>query len=287
MRRLIRRTSVVRSGEFVPGLDSQQVADRVGRRRRKRVRRARRRGRLLRRLLDQVPRHLLGRQDLVGHPGRDRAPRHAVVGGGFGKLDDGGSTVPLDRAQASGAVGAGARQDDANGALALVHGERVQETIDRLRKVGRGQARAEPQHAVFERQGGVGRDDVNVTALDGRLVVDGLDGHLRVSRQQIGQHALVVRVEMLHVDHGDARGRRHMPEEASERLEAPCGRADAHDQAEVLVRTARAPGVTRLHSLPFFQRAPLLYPASCRLGMEKGPSERRVSFCTSRCAGCR
>jgi len=133
---------------------------------------------------------------------------------------------------------AGAGQDDANGALALVHGERVQETVDRLRKVGRGQARAEPQHAVFERQGGVGRNDVDVTALDGRLVVDGFDGHLRVPRQQIGQHALVVRVEMLYVDQRDARVGRHVPEETPEGVEASCGRADTHDQAEVLGRTA-------------------------------------------------
>ena len=55
-------------------------------------------------------------QDQVDRAGLDRAARHAVVAGLVGVLRDDQAAVFLERPQAEAAVGAGARQDDADGA---------------------------------------------------------------------------------------------------------------------------------------------------------------------------
>ncbi len=204
----------------------------------------------------QPRRHLLGRQDVVHQTGGNGAPRHAVVGARLGKLSDSHPATLLDGAQAQAAVAAGSRQYDADGALQLILGERGKEGIDRPAELGLRQARPQAQHAPLERERRVGRDDIDVAGRDRSLVVDRVHRHLRVAGQQLAEHARMVRIQVLHVDQGEPRVRRHMFEETLERFQTSGGRADAHNDAPAgpvtrLVKVLVLPLVSRvLHSRP-------------------------------------
>ena len=84
--------------------------------------------------------------------GRDRAARHAVIAGLVGVLRDDKAAVLLHRLQAKAAVGAGARQDDADGARAAVLGQRMQQEIERQARAMTRLGLRQVQRAVGDRQ---------------------------------------------------------------------------------------------------------------------------------------
>ena len=69
---------------------------------------------------DQLGRHFRRGHDVIGEPGGDGAARHAVELGRLRVLGDDQAVFALDGAHAEGAVGAGAGENNADGAFALV-----------------------------------------------------------------------------------------------------------------------------------------------------------------------
>ena len=80
---------------------------------------------------DQPLRHFLRRQDIVHQSGEDGAARHPVVRRRLRSLGHRHAAFALDRLESEGAVGAGAREDDADRLLLPVLRQRAKEEIDR------------------------------------------------------------------------------------------------------------------------------------------------------------
>jgi hypothetical protein len=79
----------------------------------------------------QGVRHRIGRQDVVGQSGGDRAARHTVVRGGDWILDHTHAPGFFDRLQAQGTIAARAGEDNADSGFSLVFGQRAEESVDR------------------------------------------------------------------------------------------------------------------------------------------------------------
>ena len=179
-------------------------------------------------VLQQLRRYLLGRQDVIDQSGIDGAPRHVVVLRGVRTLGEGESAVVLDRSQTDGAIRAGTREEDADGTLALVLGERPQKGVDLPVPFRVGGGHLERTAGDSERRSRC--DDIDVVGLR-RDAVLGLDDRHRGSpSEDLRQHAGMLRGEVLDHHVGEAAALGHMREELFERLQAACGRADAHDQ---------------------------------------------------------
>jgi hypothetical protein len=101
--------------------------------------------------------------------------------------------------------------------------------IDRQVRAGRLSARGDLQHASGDRHGGVGGDDVDVIGHNPKPLARPDDRHVGGAGQEIGQPALVARIEVLHEHEGHPGARRQMGEELREGLEAPGGSADPDD----------------------------------------------------------
>jgi hypothetical protein len=196
------------------------------------------------RVLDEPCRHLLGRQHVVHHARADRAAEHGVVPGRFGRLRHHHPAVLLDRAQAERAVAARARQQDADGAVALVLRQRVEQAVDRHPQARR-RGRLHAQHAALDRQHRVRRDHVHVVRLHRGLVAHLLDVHARRLAEQLRHQRGVVRVEVLHHHERHAAVGRHRGEELLEGLE-PAGRGAHPDYGRRRRRRARLERLRRL-----------------------------------------
>ncbi|MGC4120345.1 MAG: hypothetical protein QM765_38340 [Myxococcales bacterium] len=179
---------------------------------------------------DDPARQLLDRGHHVGQVGVDGAAGHSVELGRGERLHEGGAGLLLDGAQAQRAVGAHAREDDADGPLLLVFSQGAQEEVDGQVEPPRRDLRQQVQGAVEHRHVLVGRDDVDVIALDPLAVGGLLHGHLGRALQQLDQHPLVGRVQVLddHERHAGAGG--DVLEELLEGLQAAGGGAEAHDR---------------------------------------------------------
>ena len=111
----------------------------------------------------------------------------------------------LDGPHPEGAVAAGAGKDNADGAFALVLGERAEEEVDRQALAARGNRFQQLQRAVEKRHVAIGRNDVGAIDLDHHPVFHFKHLHAGVAPDQIGQDALVVRRQVLNQDEGHAR----------------------------------------------------------------------------------
>ena len=113
-------------------------------------------------VLTERLRDLRHRKHEIDRAGRDRAARHAVIAGLVGILRDDQPAFLLHGLQPEAAVGAGARKDDADGARAVVLGQRVQQEVEgQARAVARLRLR-EMQGAVADGQIGSWRDDIDM-----------------------------------------------------------------------------------------------------------------------------
>ena len=102
--------------------------------------------------------------------GHDSAAWHPVVVGLFRILCDNQSAHLLDRLCPSATIRAGSREDDADGALTELLGERVQQEVERqshtLASPGMGNLKC----AVAYREIASGRDDVDVVRFEPHVV---------------------------------------------------------------------------------------------------------------------
>ena len=177
--------------------------------------------------IQQHPRHLFHRQDVGGVAGVDGAGRHAVVFGGGGFLHHADAAAAEDGAQAQGAVGGGAGEDDADRAFGLIVGQGAQEAVDRHALAAHQFRHRELQHATEDRHLAVGRDDIDMVGCDHDLVECFEHRHGGRALQDFGEQADVARVEMRHQDEGHAAVGRAGAEEDLEGFKTPGGGADA------------------------------------------------------------
>jgi len=152
---------------------------------------------------DQRLRDLHHRQYEVDRAGRDRVARHPVVGSLFRILGDDQAASVADGLEPDAAVGAGARQDHRDGALAILLRQRVQEIIERQPRTVRRLRPRQPQQAVMHREISLRRNDVDMVALDRHAVGYLQYGHRRMQAEQIDHHAGVRRFEMRNQHKGD------------------------------------------------------------------------------------
>ena len=139
--------------------------------------------------------HLFDRDDVIDQSRPDRTLDHAVVSGGLRRLRQGEAPVLLDSPKTDGAIVASAREENPDGVLALLLGERVEECVDA--RVGRPLGRHHTEDALVDGQEGTWRDDVDVVRLQRQAIASLEYGHGRVPSKQLGQHTGVIGFEVL------------------------------------------------------------------------------------------
>nr|WP_310496833.1 hypothetical protein [Sandarakinorhabdus sp.] len=165
--------------------------------------------------------HIPYRQHVVDQAGVRRAFRHSGHGVAvkFG-LREREAAVFLDSGQAERAIAASARKDDANRALALIFGQRLEKGVDRPAAIARRRGMDDPETTAADGHGGIGRDDEHAVRLD-RHAVCRLDHvHGGEFADQLCQHAFVIGREMLDKHESHAGIGWQGSEKAFERLEA-------------------------------------------------------------------
>ena len=167
-------------------------------------------------------RDLCHRQHEIGTPAHDGAAGHAIESGLLGVLHDDETALLFHRLQSETAVGAGPREDRADGALTAFFGQRAQEEVEGHARTMALQGFGQPEGAVLDCQIGAGRNEIDVVALELHPVCRLQNLHRRVAGQQIDHHALVLRIEMLDQHEGHAAVGRQRVEELLEGVEATC-----------------------------------------------------------------
>ena len=180
--------------------------------------------------LNQHGRHFFHGQDVRGVAGGNRALRHAVVSGGGRLLHHADAACALDRAQAQGSVAGGTGEDDADGALGLILGQRAQEAVDGKALAARQGRLGEVQHALVNAQLAVGWNHIDVVGSDRGLVQCLHHRHGGGTLQDFGQQAVVAGVEVRHQHEGHAGIGRAGAEEGLKGLQPAGGRANADDR---------------------------------------------------------
>ncbi len=177
-----------------------------------------------------APRHVGDGKHMIDPACLDGAARHAVVAGFLRLLRDDEPRLLLDRFQSEAAVGAGAGQDHADRARAVVVGQRMQQEIERQSRAMPRLRGDEVQRALGDREIGARRNDVEMVALRCGMPSAACSTFIDVwLGQQLDHHAFVIRIEMLHQDEGHAASRRQGVEELPAGVEPAGRRADGDD----------------------------------------------------------
>ena len=181
----------------------------------------------------QLRRHFGRREFVVDQSRCDGAARHAVEFGGLRSLHDDHAVLFLDGAHAEGSVAARSREDDADGALPLVLGERTEKIVDGQTLPPRGRDFEQLQRTVEQGHVMAGRDDVGTVRPDDHAVRHLVHRHARVALDELGEDAFVVRGEVLDDDKGHTRiaVRGHARKEGFERSQS-AGRGTDPDNGE-------------------------------------------------------
>src|SRR5262245_65701783 len=109
---------------------------------------------------------------MVYQPRGNGVAQDAVILGSSRALSHSHTAVLFDGLETKSAVGAGAGEEDTHGVLALVCGQRTEETIDgRTARVGLNGWGHHVQHPAVDGQGGVRWDSVDVVGRDRRLIL--------------------------------------------------------------------------------------------------------------------
>jgi hypothetical protein len=142
------------------------------------------------------------------------------------------AAIFLDGLDAARAVAAEAGQNNPDGVLALILGERDEEGVHRGSPRRGPGASGQLQHAAGELHGRVGRDDEDVVGDEGVAVLRLRHRHGRAAAQDIDQRAGVVGIEMLDQDERHAGVRRRIGEEGPEGLQAAGRGAQADSERD-------------------------------------------------------
>ena len=139
----------------------------------------------------------VGGQDVIDQPGRFRRQRHSVIAGGARLLNDADAAMLLDRAQAQRAVRPGPRQDHAGRGMTAVMGQAFEEIVDRAAQPARLVEIGQMQAAVADQHPRPRRDGIDMPRLQRGAVGGLLHAQRRAAVQQLGQHAVMGRVQGL------------------------------------------------------------------------------------------
>jgi hypothetical protein len=153
-------------------------------------------------------RQLVGCGYYIGHTCVDGAAGHAVKLRGVGSLHKAGAGGLTDGAQAQGAIHAHARQNDANAVLLAIIGQGFKEKVNRQAKTMALGGFKQMQHIGQHREVVPRGNDVDMVGFNPHLVLGLQYRQGAVPLQQLHQHALAVRVQMLnhHVGHASIQG---------------------------------------------------------------------------------
>ena len=233
-------------------------------------------------VLGQLLAHLLDGQDEIDHACVDGASGHGVVLGLGLLLGHDQAAGGLDLLESEGAVGAGAREDDANGLVRFILGQGAEEGVD-------GQVHADVRRGLDEVQDSVqdgdvllGRTEVYCARLDLHAVLDILDGKLGMLLYQGPHHACAIRGPVLNHDESHVqiapvhaqKAPAVPPARRPRRLRPPPGRGPfrvslpARLQAAVSGSTVASPGCPVLSSAS--STASALSRGFSRLGLALG-----------------
>jgi hypothetical protein len=147
-------------------------------------------------------RDALGRQDEIDAAGQDSAPWHAVVTGGLLILREGNAALGLDGFQAQCTVRCGSGQDHPYGLTPLIVRQGAEEVVDG--HMGR-LPRPQPQNAFADADGRVRRNHVDLVGLHPHRIRYLAYRHGGGPAQKLGQHAGVLRVQVLDQHERDSR----------------------------------------------------------------------------------
>ncbi len=145
--------------------------------------------------LRQAGGDLAHRQDEIGEARGDNAARHRAVFGFLRVLRDDDAAGLLDRLDSDRAVRSRAGQDDGE-IVAPLRGERAEKEVDRRPLPARFVEFGERQVPVGHEQLAVGRDDIDVPRFERGSTGHLGDRHLGAHREDGGQVALMLGVEM-------------------------------------------------------------------------------------------
>ena len=231
--------------------------------------------------LEQGFGHQFGRQDEIGQSGGDGATGHAAEFGRVFFLNHHHAARFLDGSNATGAVAAGAGQNDAHRALALILGQGLEEDVDRQHQPFAMIHLAEQELAVKQGQLGLGRNQVHLVGRDLHAVDDPVDRHAGGFRQQFHHHAFVVRRKVLDHDERHPAIERHVLEKLLERFQ-PARRCAQPDDVRAFRdafrgRSSRRVALRRTRSRRFGLVARFLFHGHAisqyRLGLQKNNRE--------------
>ena len=152
----------------------------------------------------QQRRHVARGRHVVGQARGQGAGGHAIELGGLRDLDQYGAPRGLDGAHARRAVGTGARQDDGHGLAAPVLRERSKEVVNGQAQATRQGRFEQLQSSIQESHVDVGRHDVHMIGLQHYAVMRLFYRQSGEALHQLGQHAGVVRCQVLHQHEGHA-----------------------------------------------------------------------------------
>ena len=174
----------------------------------------------VREIRNDPPRNRFHWCDNIGHPGVDRTARHAVELRGRGILHKGDARVLLDRLEPECPVAAHPGENDRDAALLRILRERTKEEIDGKAESARCNRIEQVQPTIHERDILAGRNHVHLIRLDAHAIDNLRHRHRCYALQQLGEHALIGRIEMLYNDKRHSARRGHISQEYLKRFEA-------------------------------------------------------------------
>ena len=182
---------------------------------------------------DQLARQPLDRQNVIHQPRTDRAGRHPVILRRLRFLGHGHARRAFDGFQTQRAVGARAGEDDADGLVLLILGERAEKIINRQPHQP-GLVRChQMQDALQNGEVTVRQGHINRVRLDDHAVHRRHHAHPGAFAQQLRQQTDVAGMQMRDHDKRDAAIGRHMGKEFFQRLQ-PASRGTETDDVKGL-----------------------------------------------------
>jgi len=131
------------------------------------------------------------------------------------------SRLLFDFSQTQRAIGAHARENDADTLLLLILRQGAEEKIDRQAQPARRHGFEQVQHSVQDGHVLVRRDHINAVRANPGAVLDLKHLHAGAALEQFGHEPLPRRVQMLNNDKRHPASRGHARQELLQRLESP------------------------------------------------------------------
>ena len=202
-------------------------------------------------VLQQRLRHLLGWENMIDDPRRDRAARHAVELSAFRILDQHHAASRPYLSEAVGSVASGSRQDDANRPFPAVIRQGFEEGIDRVAVAARLGRLGQAQHAAANRQRPVGDDRMDAVGFGDHAVGDLHHRHGGAAAEQLCQSALAGRIQVQNDHEGAPAISGRCLEEAAHRLQSTGRRTNTHDRSHIATPTPSNDPSIRPARIPF------------------------------------